>query len=318
MIKQSVDNVMPKRNALGGIYRGVIEDNNDPDMLGRCRIRVWGVHDELKDEGKLEGIPTKNLPWAEPCLGLIEGSVSGAGLFSVPLQGSHVFLFFEGANWQSPRYFATAPGLPTEAPDTSKGFNDPSGTYPREDRLNQPDYHKLSRGDTVGTLVEHKNDNVDTDVPIANSGETWTEPDSAYAAEYPENIVLATHGGVTVEIDSTAGKQRVHIWHPSNSYIEIDFEGNVVFRNEGDRFEIIRADRNKHVLGSDNETVDIDKTIKVGADQNVEIGSNVKREIGGTLNEHVEGTWTFRVDGAINIESGSSITLKAPRIDLNP
>ena len=123
MPRTDIEHFQMKKKLYHGIYRGVIEDNNDPDMLGRCKIRVWGLHDELKTEDVKEGIPTDKLPWGEPCLGLIEGSMSGHGLFSVPLQGTHVFCFFEGGNWSNLRYFATAPGLPTEAPDTTKGFN---------------------------------------------------------------------------------------------------------------------------------------------------------------------------------------------------
>ena len=312
---------MPKKTTLNGIYRGVIENNNDPDMLGRCKIRVWGIHDELKDEAKAEGIPTEKLPWSEPCLGLMEGSVSGAGLFSVPLQGSHVFLFFEGGNWQSPRYFASAPALPTEAPDPTKGFNDPAGEFPREDRLGEPDWHRLARGVTDGTIVPFKNDTRDMEVEIALTGptyETWDEPESPYAAQYPKNIVLSTHRGITVEIDNTVGSERIHVFHPTKTYVEIGPDGTIVINVEGDRFEITKGDRNKHMLSSDNETVDIDKTTKIGKDHNVEIGANAERDITGKLKEHVGGTWNMKVDGAITIESGTSITMIAPRIDLNP
>jgi hypothetical protein len=324
MIKQSYDNLKPKMTTLNGIYRGVIEDNVDPEKLGRCRIRVWGVHEDEKSEDEYQGIPTEKLAWAEPCLGLAEGSVTGAGAWVVPLQGSHVFLFFEGGNWNAPRYFATAPAQPTEAPDPSKGFNDPAGEYPREDRLGEPDYHRLARGVTEETIVPFKNDNKDKEVKIGmsqqpqSSWDTWDEPDSAYAAEYPKNIVFTTHRGITVEFDNTVGAERVHIWHPSNTYIEIDVEGNVVWKNEKDRFEITKGDRRTHTMGDHTETVDVDRNTLIGADHNVEVAGSVNRDVGGAMTEHVTSTWNMKVDGAITIESGTSITMIAPRIDLNP
>lgn len=323
MIKQSVDNIMPKKTTLNGIYRGVVENNNDPDMLGRCKVRIWGMHDELKDEDNAEGIPTEKLPWSEPCLGLVEGSVSGAGAFSIPLQGSHVFVFFEGGNWEAPRYFATAPALPVDAPDTSKGFNDPSGEYPRSDRLGEPDWHRLARGETEGTIVPFKNDNKDTEVRVALTssppqlppetwnGDTWDEPDSAYAAEYPKNIVLATHRGITVELDNTVGAERVHIWHPSNTYIEIDAEGNVVFKSENDRFEITKGDRRTHVMSDDIETIEVDKSTLIGADQNVEVQGNVNRDIKVSLTEKVGSDWKIDVVGNIDISAGGNIKVNA-------
>jgi hypothetical protein len=310
MIKQSVDNIIPKITTLTGIYRGVVENNVDPQKMGRCQIRVWGLHDELKEASRIEGIPTASLPWSEPCLGLLEGSVTGAGLFSVPLQGSHVFLFFEGGNWNAPRYFATAPGLPTEAPDTSKGFNDPEGKYPRSDRLNEPDFHRLARGEITGTIVEHKNENLDLGVTKADTS-TWDEPESAYAATYPNNIVLSTHRGILIELDNTAGKERIHLYHPSNTYIEIDVEGNVVFKNEGNKFEITKGDRNKHIFADDNETIDIDKTKKIGSNETVDVGLNRTTTIG--TNESLDigsnETVVVGIDATKNVGNNLVVTV---------
>lgn len=339
----------PKTNSFNGIYRGVIEDNNDPEMLGRCKIRIWGIHTDVKEASVLEGIPTRNLPWSEPCLGLLEGSVSGAGMFSVPLKGSHVFLFFEGGNWQSPRYFATVPGQPVDAPDPRTGFNDPSGAYPRADRLGESDYHRLARGQSSGTIVDHKNQYLDSGVVKADE-ETWDEPPSAYAAQYPKNIVLATHRGIILELDNTEGQERVHIFHPSNTYIEIDKDGNVVFRNDGNRFEITRGVRNKHVLVDDNETIESNKTTRVGQTEtrhigldqketvvnnretiigvddkesvgrNVEniVGNNVENSVGKDVTENIGRDWTVACGGNITFSAEGVITMLAPRIDFNP
>jgi len=307
-----------KTNKFHGIYRGVVEDNVDPDMMGRCRIRVWGLHDDVKVSTPEEGIPTDQLPWAEPCLGLIEGSVSGLGCFSVPLQGSHVFMFFEGGNWGCPRFFATVPGRPVDAPDTSKGFNDPDGVYPKSDRLDEPDYPRLSRGDITDTIIETRNNNLDTGVSLAGGG-SWDEPQSAYAAEYPQNIVISTHGGITIEIDNTLDAERLHVYHPSNTYIEIDVDGNVVFGNEGDRFEITRQTRNKHIMVDDNETIDGNKTSKVGSDRtshiisndDLTVGSNWSINVGGNISISAGGNITMDSGGSTEISAGSSLSASA-------
>jgi hypothetical protein len=286
---------------------------------------VWGLHTDIITPDELEGIPTANLPWSEPCLGLIEGSVSGHGCFSVPLQGSHVFLFFEGGNWQAPRYFGTVPGQPESAPDKTLGFNDPAGEYPRSDRVGEPDYHRLARGVSAGTIVDHKTTNLDLAVPIVD-GETWDEPVPAYAAEYPKNIVMTTHKGITVEIDNTDNAERIHIYHPSNTYLEIDAVGNLVFRNDGNRFEITRNNRNKHVLIDDNETIDADKTSKVGNDEIREIGHDQDETIGNdrttTIGRNdtktVGSDWNVKVGGNIRIEADGNVTIIGSRIDLNP
>jgi hypothetical protein len=45
MIKKD-PNEIQETDKLYGIYRGVVEENNDPKKRGRCRIRVWGLHTE--------------------------------------------------------------------------------------------------------------------------------------------------------------------------------------------------------------------------------------------------------------------------------
>ncbi len=41
-------------------FTGVVEDRNDPEYLGRYRVRVLGIH---TDDKKV--LPTKDLPWAQ-------------------------------------------------------------------------------------------------------------------------------------------------------------------------------------------------------------------------------------------------------------
>ena len=40
-------------------FIGVVEDRNDPNQLGRVRVRVFSVHNDDKTQ-----IPTRDLPWA--------------------------------------------------------------------------------------------------------------------------------------------------------------------------------------------------------------------------------------------------------------
>lgn len=245
---------------LNGFYRAVVEDNNDPDKRGRVRVRIWGLHTEKKTKSKTEGIPTYELPWAEPCLPIHEGGVSGFGMFGVPLQGSHVMVFFENDSISQPRYFASLPSFPTTAPDVTTGFNDPAGTYPKAERLNEPDYHRLARGVTDKTLLETKNLLKMRAVPIAIGG-SWTEP-SLNGAIYPHNTVFATHGGVVMELDSTPGASRLHLYHPSNSYLEFGQNGEMILRNSGNRYDITLGSKNSFALLSHNMTAGINVNIK--------------------------------------------------------
>jgi hypothetical protein len=233
-----------------GFYRGVVEDNKDPEKRGRCRVRLWGLHTALKTKTDNEGIPTAELPWASPVLPIVEGGITGYGMWSVPVQGSHVMCFFEQGHLLQLRYFGVLPGLPTiKAPTPGEGdepttgdktgFFDPDGVNPRDDRLNEPDYHRLSRGVKEKTSIEEQDKHVLQGFATAGGG-NFSEPKSPYKAEYPHNFVIATHGGITVELDSTKGSERVRIFHPKGSYIEIGPDGMMVIRS-AKRIDIVQG-----------------------------------------------------------------------------
>ena len=279
---------------INGFFRGVVEDNVDPEKRGRCRIRVFGLHTPQKVKTKQEGIPTEELPWAEPVLGLVEGSITGFGMWSVPVQGSHVMLFFENGNPLQPRYFGTLPGVPVEIPDKTKGFADPTGTYPTA-RLNEPDYHRLARGESTQTGVTKKNAGRKQGVVTAN-GDTWSEPTSPYAAQYPHNFVMAFHGGLIMEFDSTPGQTRINLHHLlGNSYIEIDKDGNMVIRNTGERYDVTKG-------GNRNEWAELDFRISANGDVDI----------------YGKGDVNIKTDADVNVTAASNVTVTADGdVDIN-
>ena len=72
-------------------YVGIIEDNNDPDKLGRCKVRIHGIHDD---------IPTSDLPWAIIDFPL---AVGVKGSFIVPEVGTVVSVIFDMGDRYEPR-----------------------------------------------------------------------------------------------------------------------------------------------------------------------------------------------------------------------
>lgn len=245
---------------LNGFYRGVVEDNVDPDKRGRVRARIWGIHTKTKVKSDLDGIPTEELPWSEPCLPIMEGGVGGFGMFGVPVQGSHIMIFFENGNINQARYFASMPGNPTEDSVPEEGFNDPDGKYPQ--RIDEPDWHRLARGVRTDTLIQTRNEELDT-----------IEPTSPAQTQYPHNWVINTHGGITIELDSTPGAERLNIYHPSNSYIEIDVDGNMVIRSTRDKYDITIGSKKKHVRGDEEDTIDGNLDITVAGTVNIKAAS---------------------------------------------
>jgi len=89
-------------------WQGVVEDRMDPLKIGRCRVRILGVH---TDDKSASGIPTSDLPWAMLLL-----PVNSEEKIVPPKDGSWVMGFFRDAdNCQDPVIIGVLPGIPEEA-----------------------------------------------------------------------------------------------------------------------------------------------------------------------------------------------------------
>ena len=112
-------------------FVGVVEDRQDPQTLGRLRVRCLGYHTE-----NLEKLKTADLPWAHVMNPITSATVSGLGQSPLgAVEGTWVVGFFQdGSDAQQPIIIGTLPGVPSELPDTGakKGFMDAvNGAYPK-------------------------------------------------------------------------------------------------------------------------------------------------------------------------------------------
>ena len=112
-------------------FVGVVEDRQDPQTLGRLRVRCLGYHTE-----NLDKLPTSDLPWAHVMNPITSATVSGLGQSPLgAVEGTWVVGFFQdGGDAQQPIIIGTLPGVPSELPDidSNKGFQDAvNGVYPK-------------------------------------------------------------------------------------------------------------------------------------------------------------------------------------------
>jgi len=84
-------------------YIGHVVMIDDPEYIGRCKIRVYGIYG--KDNENIGIIPDENLPWSYPYYDLCFGSESGSGRFSTPKMNAKVRVYFDGDQYH-PRYFS--------------------------------------------------------------------------------------------------------------------------------------------------------------------------------------------------------------------
>ena len=142
-------------------FVGVVEDRNDPELLGRVRVRCLGFH--TKD---LNSLPTVDLPWAHVMHPVTDPSMHGMGNTpSFLVEGSWVIGFFRDAQEkQQPVIIGSLPGVPSGPADYSKGFNDPRSPYTNQiEYAGTPTYGPYPiDGEEASMISGHVEGEVDT------------------------------------------------------------------------------------------------------------------------------------------------------------
>lgn len=198
-------------------FIGVVVDILDPEQLGRVRIRVFGLHDNVNL------IQDEDLPWAQILVSPTSASLGGVGITPVGIApDSYVIGFFvDGEEAQFPIVLGTFHKMQDRDP-------------------NKNDVNVLARG--TNKLVKK---------PIG------PEPDSAYNAQYPKNQVFESKSGHIIEIDDTDGDERIHIYHRAGTYIEIDSSGKLLIRSADSSIDVSGAKKDiyaKDTITIESET----------------------------------------------------------------
>jgi len=92
---------LSKEELQGKIFYGEVKDNNDPDQEGRCKVKVFGVFDDIADE---------DLPWASPgsSKNFGGGADGGFGDISIPKNKAIVRVSFHDGEMYSPEWNSLA------------------------------------------------------------------------------------------------------------------------------------------------------------------------------------------------------------------
>lgn len=272
-------------------FIGVVEDRNDPAKLGRVRVRTFGYHTEDKDQ-----IPTSSLPWATPINGVDSAAISGIGTSPTGMvEGTWVVGFFiDGDRAQEPAIFGTLAGAPKTSAETTLGFNDPNGVYPKY--VDESDLNVLARGGYIS--------------PVEDGGKI-SAPSTPYAAQYPYNHVRATESGHYNEFDDTPNAERIKEFHKSGTQYEVHPDGTKVTRVVKDNYTLTAGDDKLHVKGSVTIYVDGDTNITVAGTTTVDTPStNWTGNINLTGDLNITGTSTASGDHVSAGISGKGHTHK--------
>ena len=326
------NNFLGKNNFIW--FNGVVEDRQDPQKLGRLRVRCVGIHTQDKDI-----LPTADLPWSQLIHPITSSGISGLGHSpGFIVEGTWVFGYFrDGYAMQEPMVIGTLPGKPVELADTSKGFYDPNGVYPKykdevdTNRLavndtSQPhlflELRKLTRKTGVPTadfdavpVEEH----ISTAIEASDS-DTWNQPAIPYNATYPYNHVFESESGHVQEIDDTKDNERLFTSHRTGTSQEISPDGTQVNIIKGDHYNIVSGKRQAIIEGNADLTIGgrhkiyINKDGQTNNHYDIQVGPNASVNIqidkgdmnvvlkDGKLNTNVSGDYNMKIGGNMNLD----------------
>lgn len=290
-------------------WTGVVEDRKDPQKMGRVRVRIFGWHTD-----DLDAIPIASLPWAQ----VIHTSPN---TFNRYREGDWVIGFFADANAaQQPIVMGLLPGTPSTKPQNSKGFADPSGKYPA--RVKESTINRLARGREDGTVIETRRRNLKKAVKCSG-GVSWNEPAPTYSPQYPFNFAYESESGHCLELDDTAGKERVHLAHNNGSFIEMDATGNRTQKVTKDSYSVVMGDDFMLVEGKCNITVMGDCNIKTKGKLNVEAAEinmaasgDIRLKAGGAFKSESGGNYDAKAGGAITLGGTGKASLKGASVGI--
>ena len=138
----------------------------------------------------------------------------------------------------------------------------------------------------------------------------WNQPTSRYAAVYPYNHVYESESGHIKEFDDTPGAERIHEYHRSGTYYEIDQNGMKVDYVKGDRYNISVHDDYLYVKGKVIWTGDDD--ILITSNEKMSLASKWRMKIasGGDIEVYSKRNINMRAEGDINMIAGGHINIE--------
>lgn len=169
-------------------FVGVVVDLQDPKKLGRVKVRVFGVYDDIKD---------KDLPWAQIVVPITAGVNDGNGQYLGLLKDSQVFgMFLDGQNSQLPMVIGT---IPKEGDTNSKA----EANYPHNKVYQTTQGHYKEYDDTPGSerIKEHHKTGSYYELQADGSRKTVIKVNDTLIVEEGDINITVQQGNVTINVD---------------------------------------------------------------------------------------------------------------------
>lgn len=330
-------------------FIGVVEDRNDPKQLGRVKVRVYSVHTE-----DINALPTDDLPWAMVVQPVTSAAISGIGRSPTGIvEGSWVYgVFLDEGEYQQPLVIGTLAGNPTQSPG-ERGFSDSKNeVYPLNDpglaKLGESSVPRLARSNAeahqnliqkrrnrkgFGPIKSAKASKVKS--VLANKEDSyyrrtqWREPHPRFGGQgrrfppevptssYPLNHVWHTEAGHIFEVDDTPKAERIHWYHTSGTFQEIQPKGDRMTKVVGHDYEAVFGDKDIFIKGNVNITINGDartlikgnKIEEIDGDYMLTVRGDVVQKIAGNEAKEIDSDQSVQINGNKNERVSKNVTL---------
>lgn len=213
-------------------------------------------------------------------------------------------------------YFGAVSGNESGQPRLN-GFQDPHGKYPLKRYVNEPEVSRIARGVVKETVVTLKESKRTLNVPLPFGMGSFSQPTIPYGAKYPYNNVRETESGHIQEFDDTPGYERIHTYHRSGTFEEIDATGTKVTKIVGDGYVLFDRNGFISIAGDANVTVDGNVNIYCRSDANIEVEGSAEMKVHGNMdigvgrdmNVAVQGNLSMWANGSMNLQSKKAVHL---------
>ena len=129
------------------LYFGIVENRSDPLELGRCQVRVVGLHTHDKNL-----LPTSDLPWCATMQPTTSAAMNGIGYAPIgPVEGTSVVVSFLDDTLQQGLILGSVGGIATEPVPID--FDD-SGPIQKQDKATQTVSLRSVPGPTTGNKLK--------------------------------------------------------------------------------------------------------------------------------------------------------------------
>ena len=277
-------------------FIGIVQSESDPSLLGRCKVRCFGIHPPADDPS----VPTELLPWAIR----LDGTV-GAVQSPDPRPGELVFGFFlDGRDAQYPAIVGAIPshniGLLSNAwADGSSETINKSITL-----ANAPNHTGV---DLEGSSL--------VAASAANQADDLKSGSGDYEVKIPSPDATSGKGAASLQSSEYQGSyvsagENVSLYHKSGTVVQINSDGVVIISSTNDLFTDV--DGNHTDVSASNRDI----IIKNGQFNINVMNGDCNLTVNGDMNQKVTGNYTLDVSGMINVTSGQQTEFHAAKFGI--